>query len=81
MEILSSLPPLEVGDMVVIEDGTPLDGQRAVVRKVMKTDGSLHCTLRLSDTEFIHWKDVILPASALTPCSCLKDATDNNDDF
>lgn len=66
MDIVSSLPPLNVGDEVMIEDGSMLDGQMATIRKVRNVDGTLTYTLRLSDTEFIKWKDVSLPASHLS---------------
>ena len=66
MDIVSSLPPLNVGDEVVIEDGSHLDGQKAVIRKVRNDDGTLTYTLRLSDTEYIKFQDVSLPASHLT---------------
>ena len=66
MDIIASLPPLEVGDEVVIEDGSMLDGQQAIIRKVRSVDGTLTYTLRLSDTAFIKWKDVSLPASHLS---------------
>lgn len=65
MEIVSQLPELCVGDEVMIEDGSPLDGQKATIRKVRSVDGTLTYTLRLSDTAFIKWKDVSLPASHL----------------
>ena len=65
MEIVSQLPPLNVGDEVVIEDGSHLDGQIATIRKVRSVDGTLTYTLRLSDTAFIKWKDLELPASHL----------------
>ncbi len=66
MDIIASQPPLNIGDEVIIENGTPLDGQQAVIRKVRSTDGSLSYTLRLSDSEFIHWKEVTLTAAHLT---------------
>lgn len=66
MEIVSSLPPLAVGDEVVIEDGSMLDGQQATIRKVRSIDGTLTYTLRLSDTAFIRWQEVSLPASHLS---------------
>ncbi|MDE6511819.1 MAG: hypothetical protein K2L00_06990, partial [Muribaculaceae bacterium] len=66
MDIISSLPPLNVGDEVMIEDGSHLDGQHAVIRKVRNVDGTLTYTLRLSDTEFIKFQDVNLPASHLS---------------
>lgn len=66
MDIIASQPPLNIGDEVIIENGSPLDGQQAVIRKVRSNDGSLSYTLRLSDSEFIHWKEVTVPASALT---------------
>lgn len=66
MDIVSSLPPLNVGDKVMIEDGSHLDGQHAVIRKVRNVDGTLTYTLRLSDTEFIKFQDVNLPASHLS---------------
>lgn len=66
MDIIASQPPLNIGDEVIIENGSPLDGRQAVIRKVRSNDGSLSYTLRLSDSEFIHWKEVTVPASALT---------------
>lgn len=63
MDIISSLPPLEVGDEVVIEDGSILTGQQATIRKVRSIDGTLTYTLRLSDTAYLRWQDVTLPAS------------------
>ena len=66
MDIVSSLPPLNVGDEVMIEDGSMLDGQLATIRKVRNVDGTLTYTLRLSDTEFIKWQDISLPASHLS---------------
>lgn len=66
MDIISELPPLNVGDEVVIENGTHLDGQVATIRAVRSVDGTLTFTLRLSDTAFIKWKDVDLPASHLS---------------
>lgn len=66
MDIVSSLPPLNVGDEVIIEDGSMLDGQMATIRKVRNVDGTLTYTLRLSDTEFIKWKDLNLPASHIS---------------
>lgn len=65
MEIVSQLPPLNVGDEVMIEDGSHLDGQIATIRKVRSVDGSFTYTLRLSETAFIKWKDIELPASHL----------------
>ena len=66
MDIISELPSLKVGDEVLIEDGSMLDGQMATIRKVRSIDGTLTYTLRLSDTEFIKWHDVSLPASHLS---------------
>ncbi|MDE6548738.1 MAG: hypothetical protein K2L22_07055 [Muribaculaceae bacterium] len=66
MDIVSELPALNVGDEVMIEDGSHLDGQVATIRKVRSVDGTLTYTLRLSDTAFIKWKDVSLPASHLS---------------
>lgn len=66
MDIVSALPPLNVGDSVMIEDGSHLDGQMAIIRKVRNVDGTLTYTLRLSDTEFIKFKDVSLPASHIS---------------
>lgn len=66
MDIIASQPPLNVGDEVIIENGTPLDGQQAVIRKVRKKDGNVSYTLRLSDSEFIHWSEVTVSAAALT---------------
>lgn len=66
MDIVSSLPPLNVGDEVMIEDGSHLDGQMATIRKVRNVDGTLTYTLRLSDTEYIKFQDVSLPASHLS---------------
>ncbi|MDE5849675.1 MAG: hypothetical protein K2H38_05995 [Muribaculaceae bacterium] len=66
MDIVSELPPLNIGDEVMIEDGSMLNGQVATIRKVRNVDGTLTYTLRLSDTEFIKWHDVSLPASHLT---------------
>lgn len=66
MDIISSLPPLAVGDEVIIEDGSMLDGQQATIRKVRSIDGKITYTLRLSDTAFIRWEEVTLPASSIT---------------
>ncbi len=66
MEIVSSLPSLNIGDEVVIENGTPLDGQHAVIRKIRSIDGSLTYTLRLSDSEFIRWQEVNLHLSDIS---------------
>lgn len=66
MDIVSELPALNVGDEVMIEDGSHLDGQVATIRKVRSKDGTLTYTLRLSDSAFIKWKDVNLPASHLS---------------
>ncbi len=66
MDIVSELPALNVGDEVIIEDGSLLDGQIATIRKVRSVDGTLTYTLRLSDTEYIKWKDFSLPASHLS---------------
>lgn len=66
MEIVSELPSLKVGDEVMIEDGSHLDGQVATIRKVISVDGTLTYTLRLSDTAYIKWQDVSLPASHLS---------------
>ncbi len=66
MEIVSELPALNVGDEVIIEDGSLLDGQVATIRKVKSVDGTLTFTLRLSDSSYIKWKDVNLPASHLS---------------
>lgn len=66
MDIVSSLPPLSVGDEVVIENGSMLDGQQAIIRKVRSIDGKVTYTLRLSDTEFIRWEEVTLPASNIS---------------
>lgn len=66
MDIVSELPALNVGDEVMIEDGSHLDGQVATIRKVRNVDGTLTYTLRLSDTAFIKWQDVSLPASHLS---------------
>lgn len=66
MDIVSELPPLNIGDEVMIEDGSHLDGQVATIRKVRSVDGTLTYTLRLSDTAYIKWQDVSLPASHLS---------------
>lgn len=66
VDIMSSLPPLSVGDEVVIENGSMLDGQQAIIRKVRSIDGNVTYTLRLSDTAFIRWKEVTLPAANIT---------------
>lgn len=66
MDIVSELPTLNIGDEVVIEDGSMLDGQVATIRKVRNVDGTLTYTLRLSDTAYIKFKDVSLPASHLS---------------
>jgi len=66
MEIVSSLPSLNIGDEVVIENGTPLDGQHAVIRKIRSIDGSLTYALRLSDSEFIRWQEVNLHPSDIS---------------
>lgn len=66
MDIIASQPPLNVGDEVIIENGTPLDGQQAVIRKVSTKDGKVSYTLRLSDSEFIHWSEVTVSAAAIT---------------
>ncbi len=66
MDIVAELPELNIGDEVMIEDGSHLDGQVATIRKVRSVDGTLTYTLRLSDTAFIKWKDVSLPASHLS---------------
>ncbi len=66
MDIISELPPLNVGDEVVIENGSHLDGQTATIRAVRSVDGTMTFTLRLSDTAFIKWQDVDLPASHLS---------------
>ncbi len=66
MDIVSELPPLNVGDEVMIEDGSLLNGQIATIRTVRNVDGTLTYTLRLSDTAYIKWKDVSLPASHIS---------------
>ncbi len=66
MDIVAELPALSIGDEVMIEDGSHLDGQVATITKVRNVDGTLTYTLRLSDTAFIKWKDVSLPASHLS---------------
>lgn len=66
MDVISSLPPLAVGDEVVIENGSMLDGQQATIRKVKSINGKVTYTLRLSDTAFIRWEEVSLPASEIT---------------
>lgn len=66
MDIIASQPPLNVGDEVIIENGTPLDGQQAVIRKVKTKNGNVSYTLRLSDSEFIHWNEVTVSAASLT---------------
>ncbi|MDE6018554.1 MAG: hypothetical protein K2G85_07050 [Muribaculaceae bacterium] len=66
LDIISELPPLNVGDEVVIENGTHLDGQIATIRAVRSVDGMLTYTLRLSETEYIKWNDVNLPASHIS---------------
>lgn len=66
MDIIASQPPLNIGDEVIIENGSALDGQQAVIRKVRTKDGSLSYTLRLSDSEFIHWNEVTVSAAELT---------------
>lgn len=66
MDIVSELPALEVGDEVMIEDGSHLDGQMATIRKVKNVDGTLTYTLRISDTAYIKWQDISLPASHLS---------------
>lgn len=66
MDIVTALPPLAEGDEVVIEDGSLLDGQHAIVRKIRSVDGSLTYILKLSDTEFLRWQEVSLPASHLS---------------
>lgn len=65
IDIISSLPPLAVGDEVVIENGSMLDGQQATIRKVRSVNGKLTYTLRLSDTAFIRWEEINLPPSNL----------------
>lgn len=69
MDIVSELPPLNVGDEVIIENGSHLDGQVATIRAVRSIDGTLTYTLRLSDSAFIKWKDVSLPAYHLSKLS------------
>lgn len=66
MDIISSQPPLNVGDEVIIENGTPLDGQQAVIRKVKTKNGNVSYTLRLSDSEFIHWNEVTVSAASIS---------------
>lgn len=66
MELVSSLPQLNVGDEVIIEDGSMLSGQQATIHKIRSVDGTVTYSLRLSDTAFIRWKEVSLPASHLT---------------
>lgn len=66
MDIVSALPPLNVGDEVMIENGSHLDGQKAIIRKVRNVDGTVTYTLRLSDTAYIKFQDVSLPASHLS---------------
>ena len=66
LDIVSALPPLNVGDEVMIEDGSMLDGQKGIIRKVKNVDGTVTYTLRLSDTEYIKFQDVSLPASHLS---------------
>ncbi len=66
MDIVSALPPLNVGDEVMIENGSHLDGQKAIIRKVLNVDGTVTYTLRLSDTAYIKFQDVSLPASHLS---------------
>lgn len=66
MDIVSELPSMNIGDEVMIEDGSMLDGQVATIRKVRNVDGTLTYTLRLSDTAYIKFKDVSLPASHLS---------------
>lgn len=65
MDIVSQLPPLNIGDEVIIENGSILDGQVATIRKVRNVDGTLTYTLRLSDTAYIKFNEVSLPASHL----------------
>ncbi|MDE7096575.1 MAG: hypothetical protein K2O47_03685, partial [Muribaculaceae bacterium] len=65
MDIISELPSLQIGDKVIIEDGSSLDGQTATIRKVQNMDGTITYTLRLSDSEYIRWKDIRLPGSHL----------------
>lgn len=66
MEIISSLPELEVGDEVVIDDGSPFTGMHATIRKVRKSNGMLSYSLRLTDTEYIHWTEMTLPAISVS---------------
>ena len=66
MDIVSQLPPLNIGDEVMIEDGSILDGKIATIRKVRNVDGTLTYTLRLSDTAYIKFKDVSLPGSHIS---------------
>ena len=65
-ELVSALPTLKVGDEVIIEDGGQLSGRQATIRKVRSIDGSVTYTLRLSETTYIRWQDINLPASHLT---------------
>lgn len=66
MELVSSLPELNIGDEVIIEDGSMLSGQQATIHKIRSVDGSVTYSLRLSDTAFIRWKEISLSASHLT---------------
>lgn len=66
IDITTSLPPLAVGDEVVIENGTIFDGMHGVIRKVRSKDGSLMYSLRLSDTAYLQWKEVTLPAANIS---------------
>lgn len=66
MEIISTLPELQEGDKVIIEDGSMLNGQQAIIRKVRSVDGTLTYTLQLSDTAFLRWKELNLPASHIS---------------
>lgn len=67
MDIIASQPPLNIGDEVIIDNGgSPLDGKQGVIRKVKTKDGALSYTLRLSDSEYIHWNEVTVSASELS---------------
>lgn len=69
IELVSSMPQLNIGDEVMIEDGGMLTGQQATIQKIRSVDGTIIYSLRLSDTAFIRWKEITLPASHLTKLS------------
>lgn len=67
VQLLTDLPPVALNDQVRIIGGGILDGYHGIVTKILDHDGTLTYALRLSDTAYIRWSEVHLPAAFVEP--------------